>query len=184
MFSFPPISGLPGLHPFIIHFPVAFLLLAPFVILVGLIMREKRIYFSLAGVILMGIGTLFIFAANITGESASDAFEKSGQLPQYANSKQVTPQEQQKLKAEIKDAIEDHEDLAETIAIFFSILTAIYVIILIIPKIIKKLETYKFAFIFNICFLILYFLCLIVMLNAAHQGGLLVHKFGVHALLR
>ena len=79
MIQFPPIPSWDALHPLVIHFPIALLLVVPFLIVVGALVPPERgraiLYVALA---LMIAGTLGTFLAVATGEAAA---RTSGTLP-------------------------------------------------------------------------------------------------------
>ena len=103
MIQMPPIPSWDGLHPLIIHFPIALLLVAPLLVLVGAPLKPEKgrpvLYVALA---LMVAGTLSIFLAASTGEAAGKLAER-------------TPQ--------IDAVLERHEELADATRAVFSGLT-------------------------------------------------------------
>ena len=64
---FPPIPSWDGLHPLIIHFPIALLLVAPILVLLGLISPNRGRAFLGAALILMVLGTIASWIAVSTG---------------------------------------------------------------------------------------------------------------------
>jgi uncharacterized membrane protein len=66
------------IHPMIVHFPIALLIVGFLTDLVGLI--TKREFFSNAGFYLLILGTLGVIAAYISGEYAGDGVSESGSL--------------------------------------------------------------------------------------------------------
>ena len=81
MTQFPPIPSWDALHPLIIHFPIALLLVVPFLIVVGALRSPERgrtiLYVALA---LMIAGTLGTFLAVGTGEAAGRMAERTPQI--------------------------------------------------------------------------------------------------------
>ena len=81
MIQMPPIPSWDGLHPLIIHFPIALLLVAPLLVLVGALLKPDKgrpvLYVALA---LMIVGTLSIFVAAATGEAAGKLAERTPQI--------------------------------------------------------------------------------------------------------
>jgi uncharacterized membrane protein len=78
------------LHPMIVHFPIALLLVAFLSDLAGIIF--KRDFFTKAGLFMMLLGTAGLIAAYLSGDFASEGLTEAGPL---------------------KMAIERHEDAAE-----------------------------------------------------------------------
>ncbi len=163
MSNLPPMPTWDGLHPLIIHFPIVLLLIAPLFVLAGLFMPMKSgrpMYY--AALALMVLGTLAAFVSYSTGEAAGKLAER-------------TP--------EINAAIERHEGLAETTRLVFSVLTVLFAVLLLVPKLFKLELTRRIFVISSIVFLFFYASGTIALVNTAHQGGMLVHQYGVHALV-
>ena len=113
----PPIPSWDGLHPLIIHFPIALLLVAPLLVLIGVFLPNKGRSFLIAAFILMLLGTVASFIAVSTGESAGELAERV---------------------ANVDSVLENHEELAETTRTVFSALTVIFGVMLFAPMIFKK----------------------------------------------
>ncbi len=158
----PPIPTWDGLHPLIIHFPIVLLLVAPLFVILGVLMPKSGRAMYLAALVLMVLGTLAALVSYQTGEAAGKLAER-------------TPQ--------INAAIERHEDLAETTRLLFSILTVIFACLLYVPKFLKFEIGRKTQALAAIIFLFFYASGALVLVNTAHQGGMLVHQYGVHALV-
>ncbi|MGE3852796.1 MAG: DUF2231 domain-containing protein, partial [Planctomycetota bacterium] len=60
---FPPIPPWNGMHPLVVHFPIALLMLVPLFLLVALAVRRHRIAFALSALMLMAIGTVSVWVA-------------------------------------------------------------------------------------------------------------------------
>lgn len=159
---FPPIPTWDSLHPIIIHFPIALLIIAPLFIILGLFFRDNSKWFHISALTLMVIGTLSVFLAVSTGEAAGELAIR-------------TPQ--------IEAVLEQHEEMAETTKIVFGILTGIYGLLIITPLVMRKTIPQKVAIPAQSAFLLLFSGCLLLLINTAHQGGRLVHEFGVHAMM-
>jgi uncharacterized membrane protein len=162
MFEIPPTPTWDGLHPLIIHFPIALLLIAPLLIIIGILWKSKSNCFYISALILMIIGTISAFIAVSTGEAA-------GMMVII----QRTP--------EFNEAIEKHESLAEMTRFIFTVLTIIYAIILFLPKLLKKEIKPLITIIVMIAFIIIYSIGILSISSTAHNGGRLVHEFGVKA---
>src|SRR5688572_4784583 len=72
----PPIPSWDGLHPIIVHFPIALLLIAPILIVLGTIFYKNGRAFMVSAFVLMLIGTIAAFIATATGEAAGELAER------------------------------------------------------------------------------------------------------------
>ena len=68
------------LHPMIVHFPIALLIVGFFSDITGLIVKKE--FFTTAGFYLLILGTLGVIAAYLSGEYAGDGVTESGALGQ------------------------------------------------------------------------------------------------------
>lgn len=156
---FPPIPTWEGLHPIVVHFPIGLLLAAPVLVVLALIFPKGRslAYGALA---MMVMGTLGALLATATGDAASDAAEA---IPG------------------VKAAVEHHEELAETARNIFIGLTVLYAAIAAWAGLRGERLTRRTFVLVNVVFLAFYGAGSVVLMNAGHAGGLLVHRYGVHA---
>ena len=163
MIEFPPIPSWDGLHPLIIHFPIVLLLVAPVLVLTGALLAPEKgrplLYTALA---LMLAGTLSTFLAAATGEAAGKLEER-------------TPQ--------IDAVLERHEQLADATRAVFSFLTVIFAAIIFAPKAFQKLSGRLVTTALPLVFLLFYGVGALLLVNTAHNGGRLVHEFGVRAMV-
>ncbi len=161
MQALPPIPSWSELHPLVIHFPIALLMVAPLFIIAGILMNpHKGRPFLIAAFCLMLLGTAGTFLAIATGEAAGEVAERT---------------------AAMSAVLERHEDLAETTRIIFSVLTVIFATILFLPRLLKRETTMAVARILPLAFLLFYGAGTVVLVNTAHNGGRLVHELGIHA---
>lgn len=163
MLQFPPIPTWEALHPLVIHFPIALLLLSPLFILISAVLApaKSRPYLTAALMILL-LGTAGLFIAEWTGEAAAELAERGG------GSAAV---------------LEIHESLASETAIVFSVLTAILLGIYAVPRVLHRELTRLMTTFLPVAFLALYSVGILFLVNTAHAGGRLVHEFGIHTLL-
>ncbi|MEW6130155.1 MAG: DUF2231 domain-containing protein [Acidobacteriota bacterium] len=159
---FPPIPSWDGLHPLIVHFPIALLLIAPILIILGLTLSKYSKGFFLSALVLMIIGTIAVFVATSTGEAAGELAERM---------------------VNVENVLEQHEELAETTRTTFTALTIIFAAMLFLPALLKKNLGRASSMILNIAFLVFYLAGALVLANTAHQGGRLVHELGVRAMV-
>lgn len=158
----PPIPSWDGLHPIIVHFPIALLLIAPILIVLGMIFSKSSRTFLVSAFVLMLIGTIATFIAVSTGSAAEEIAE------QMAN---------------VEAVLENHEELAETTQMVFSALTAIFGAIVFVPMLFKKELGQKIMIPLSLAFLLFYGGGAVLLVNTAHEGGRLVHEFGVRAMM-
>jgi uncharacterized membrane protein len=158
----PPIPTWDGLHPLIVHFPIALLLVAPLLVLIGSALKGKSRPFLITAFILMLIGSVATWFAISTGNSAGELAERF---------------------AGVEGVLENHEELAETTAMVFSALTAIFGVIVFAPMVFHKDLARKVLLPLNLAFLLFYSAGAVLLINTAHEGGRLVHQFGVRAVM-
>ncbi|MFB3815733.1 MAG: DUF2231 domain-containing protein [Terriglobales bacterium] len=162
MFQFPPIPSWEALHPLIIHFPIVLLLVAPLFILIGALLPARKARPALAaGLLLMIMGTASVFVAAETGEAAGEIAERN---------------------LAIKGVLEQHEELAEQTEVVFSVLTVVFALLLLGPILLLRAPARMTTTVLPLVFLLFYSAGALLLINTAHQGGRLVHEFGVRAL--
>jgi len=161
MFALPPLPTWDTMHPLIIHFPIALLLVAPVFVVMGAIRSSSGKPFLMTALILMLLGTGATWIAVPTGEAAAKLAER-------------TPQ--------INVALEHHEELAETTRLLFTSLSLIFAVIVLGPRLLRKDLDRLPATALLTAFLLLYAAGALVLANTAHAGGRLVHQYGVHTL--
>lgn len=159
---FPPLPSWDGLHPLVIHFPIALLMVAPLLMLAGLIKGRASLGLSLAALSLMMMGAIGAWVAVSTGEAAGELAERLPGVPAV---------------------LERHEELAELTRTLFTVLTGIFAVIVLLPLVLKRNVPFAANLALNGAFLLLYAGSMVVLINTAHQGGRLVHEFGVRAMV-
>ncbi len=162
MFGLPPLPGWEGLHPLVVHFPIALLLVTPLLVVLGLLLRRSEQGLLTAAFLLMALGTLAIWVAVPSGEAAGKLAER-------------TP--------EINRILERHEELAETSRAVFTALTVIFAVMVFVPRLLRKGLDRLVSVALNVSFLVLYAAAALILANTAHAGGRLVHEQGVRALV-
>jgi len=159
---FPPIPSWDGLHPLVIHFPIALLLVAPILLVLGLVWRRHAQGVFAAALVLMALGTVGAWVAVSTGQAAGELVIR-------------TP--------EINDIILRHASLAETTRTTFTVLSALFALLLALPLILKeRLRVWVHVTALEV-FLVIYASATLLVANTAHLGGTLVHEQGVQAML-
>jgi len=162
MIDFPPIPTWDGLHPLIIHFPVALLMVAPLLVVAGLIWRENRKGLLVAALLLMVLGTAATWVAVSSGEAAGRLAERS---------------------PEINAVLEHHEELGETARTVFTVLTGVFAVLLAAPRLFRQMPSPGVQTAVLAAFLVVWGAGTLVLVNTAHNGGRLVHEFGVRAMM-
>ncbi len=163
MIQLPPVPSWDGLHPLIIHFPIALLLIAPLFVLIGAALAPaKGRAYHLAALILMVLGTASVFVAVESGEAAGKLAER-------------TP--------EINAVLERHSGLAETTSYTFAGLTIAFAVLLGGARLLRRHESRMVTTVIPLVFLVAYSAGVLLLVNTAHNGGRLVHEFGVKAIV-
>lgn len=161
MFQIPALPPFEGFHPFIVHFTVGILLTAWVPMVLAVIDRKRRMGWIRAGLMMLVMGTLFTFAAVLTGEATEEIVPHSSER--------------------IEHAIHEHEELAEVARNIFIGVTIIYIAAMILhckmPEPKKKMIGLVGAVLIGTS----YSLGALALSNAGHLGGLLVHEHGLHA---
>ena len=158
----PPWPGWTGLHPLIIHFPIALLLVAPLFVLLAIIRPRDATRFTVPALVLLALGTLGAFVAVASGEAAAELVTRSDV---------------------VAGVLERHSELAETARTIFTVLTLAYAAIVMLPLVWRALARPAYAVTANAAFLILLLGGNLLIANVAHQGGMLVHRLGVQAVV-
>jgi uncharacterized membrane protein len=163
MLHLPPIPSWDGLHPLIIHFPIALLLIAPIFVVIGAALSPaKGRPYLIAAMVLLLAGTASLYVAVETGEAAGKLAERS---------------------PGVEPVLERHEALAERSRAVFSVLSVIFIALIAVPWFVKQADTRMTTTILPVAFLVLYSAGALLLVNTAHNGGRLVHEFGVQAMV-
>lgn len=155
----PSLPGWDGLHPLVVHFPIALLLVAPIFVVLGLVLPRRARGQLVGALILMVLGTAGAWVATSTGEAGAELVKD----------------------AAVENAIEHHEELAEAVPVVFTILTLAFAALLVYPRVLRRPERPSVTRVLTIGFLIAYLYGATVLANAAQAGGQLVHVHGVQA---
>lgn len=158
----PPLPSWDALHPLIVHFPIALLIVAPAIIVAGVFLPRHRAGFFLAALLMFAIGTISAYIAVSTGEAAARVAERG---------------------VEINSLLERHETLAENARLLFTILTVLWLAIVIGLRVAeRRLPAWSHAGL-PLVFVAACVPGLLLIAQMAHLGGRLVHQHGVHAML-
>jgi uncharacterized membrane protein/cytochrome c556 len=159
---FPPIPPYDGLHPIVVHFPIALLLTVPFFVVLASIWKSQSRSLLLSALILCLLGTGLTYLATSTGESAE----------QFA---ETVPG--------IGSTLDEHEDLADLSQKLFLGVCALMIAVTGLYWKYHGSTSTSLRFIMAAIVLILYAGPSLVLVNAASLGGRLVHEHGAKARL-
>lgn len=158
----PPWPGWDGLHPLVIHFPIALLIVAPLFIALALLLQKHTTGFGLSALVLLVLGTTAAFVAVSTGQAAAELSERS---------------------EAINAVLMRHEELAERTRDIFAGVTLVYLAVLVLPVFSRRFASRTFRVAGSLVVIVLALAGCLQLAAAAHQGGMLVHQLGVHALV-
>lgn len=162
MLQFSSMPSWNALHPLIIHFPIVLLLLTPLFIVISAALPPPRGRpYMIAAIFVLLLGNASLFIATSTGNAAVLTQPSGG----------------------VNAVLKTHKQLALETEIIFSELSAILLGIFLLPRLLRRPETRLFSTLLPLTFLVLYSVGILFLVNTAHNGGRLVHEFGVHALI-
>ncbi len=161
MLNLPQVPSWDGLHPLIVHFPIALLFVAPLFVILGILIGPpKGRPYLVSALILMALGTGSILLAVETGEAASHIVSST---------------------STVRTVLRQHQDLAETTEILFVLLTLVLAALLYVPKLLRRELGSQVNVALLVVYLLLYTTGALFLVNTAHRGARLVHEFGVKA---
>lgn len=163
--TLPPTPPWEGMHPLVVHFPIALLLFAAVFVVLAMIVPKRGWWFSVSALILLLGGTAGAFVAVSTGEAAMNVAEGDGEN-----------------EDEMYDVMQQHADAMEYVQKWFVWLTVVYAVIVLF-LLVKPLRSWKFVLPVNLAFLVALAYANLLMANGAHLGGRLVHQYGVKSAL-
>lgn len=156
------IPGWDGVHPALVHFPIALLFAAPILLLVSLFARQAWRSWAIAALVLMVAGTVAAWLAAASGHAAAQLVDK-------------TP--------DLERAIGRHESLAVTARDLFTLLTVAFASWLAIQAAFPKPLPAALRTTVHALFVVVNVACAIQLVGAADRGGRLVHEAGVRAMV-
>jgi uncharacterized membrane protein len=156
------VNDLGTVHPVIVHFPIVLLCVAPLFIIAGLSFPKSARLLYICALSVMLLGTAAVFLATASGDAASEAFT-------------ISP--------DIFPTLRKHVLLAEQMRLNISILSGVFFLYVILrARLARQCPRLVHAGLIGV-FLIFYAMNLVVLFNAAHYGGKLVHYHGIQSTL-
>lgn len=152
--ALPPVDGL---HPLVVHLPVALAAVSPVFLLFAFVSSRRDTWARAAAVLLL-IAAAGAVAATVTGEAAEDAAERV---------------------AGAAATLDLHEDRAELVEIWFGGLAVAYAAFLFLARG-APIRWWRIG---QGIALAAALVGALLVARTAHEGGRLVHQFGVHAPL-
>lgn len=158
----PPWPGWDGLHPLVVHFPIALFMVAPVFVALAMLRPARMATFAVPALVLLALGTIAAVVAVETGEAAAELATRTDA---------------------VNRVLERHAALAENVRNVFALLTLAYAIAVTALLRVKRLARPSCASAVHAVFLVLLLAGSALVASAAHQGGLLVHDLGVHSMV-
>lgn len=158
----PPIPPWDAIHPMIVHFPIVLLMIAPLFVLLGMIRGPWGRSFSFSALVLLVLGTLSAILVVEAGEASAELVMRT---------------------EDINAVLHAHEELAETTITLSAIFTVAYCCLVGIRLVLRDKLKPVVWIILSLIFLLGYGAVLLALANTGHDGGRLVHEFGVHVNL-
>lgn len=158
MFGFPALPSWDGLHPLAVHFPIALLLVAPIFVVIAMISRARAASLLVGASVLVVIGAGTALLATATGDAAEGATDG---IPAA------------------EAILHRHEELAEVARNLFIVLAVVlsfWTVIALRSSVLVSRKVYLGG---CALYLVLHGAASLVLVNAAHEGGRLVHELGV-----
>lgn len=158
---FPKIPSWEGMHPLVVHFPVALLIVAPLLVMLALVLRAHARGLTIGGLVLMTLGTAGAWVAILTGEAATDLVKHGAPA--------------------MLEAIERHRSAAGNVRTVFTVLTLLFAGLTWLPARLAVRLSPRARLGVTLVLLAAYGGAMLLLVKAAHLGGLLVHEYGIRA---
>jgi uncharacterized membrane protein len=158
----PPVPPYEGLHPIVVHFPIALLLSLPVLVLLAAAWKDQAAPILTAALVLCVLGVMAAFLATSTGE-ATEKFAKG--------------------VAGADRTLHEHEELAEFARNLFCGVGVVLTGLTMGAWKLRARLSVAARVVGLLMFLVVWGFAAGVLVNAAHEGGKLVHLHGVRAPL-
>jgi len=159
---FPAIPGWDGIHPAMVMFPVALLLVTPLLVFASFFARGAWRAWAAAALVTMALGTVAAWFAVSSGHAAGQLVDKT---------------------KELEGTILRHEALGMTVRNLFTLLTLLWAAIVLLPTWIRRPIPQGLRIGVHVLFLAGYVASVGALARAADAGGRLVHQQGVQAMV-
>lgn len=163
MWQLPPSPTWDSLHPIAVHFPIVLLSLSPAFVVLSLFPWRFRWVMAGVAAVMMSVSTVGAWIAVSTGRAAGELAMRD---------------------PEVAPVLELHESLAETTASLATVGAIGFLLLITIVAVLRKTRWHRSLWMVG-CLLILVIqaLAALAVTNTGHNGGRLVHEFGIRALL-
>ena len=156
MTQIPPIPEWSSLHPLIVHFPIALLLLLPLLLIAAAMSRKATNHALLvAAFALMVLATGFLYVTYFAGDAMAAASEGGTTVPAV---------------------IKHHCSLAGYTVSAFTLATTLFAVALLIRRVLRLEDMRDLTPWIPISFLVFYALGVFWLILTAHQGATLAHE--------
>lgn len=157
---FPPLPPYEGLHPLVVHYPIALLMVTPVFVILAAAWKKHTTPLLVAALLLGVLGLAGAFLAIATGEAA-ETFAKG--IPGADKT------------------LHQHEELAEFARNLFIVVTLVLAALTIGAWKLRDRLSAPLRWGAVVVFLVIHGFSASVLASAAHEGGKLVHIHGVRA---
>ncbi len=147
------------LHPLVIHFPIALLMVVPLLALLGLLWPRQRTGIHACVLILLTLGTVSAFLAVVTGMA----------VPSPA-----TP------SPELTATLAAHEQLGKRTLLLFACLSLAFLAIQALPLLFKSRISPSWLLALHLLWLTVAASALLPLIRTGQLGGRMVHELGLH----
>ena len=148
------------LHPLIVHFPIALLLVTPLLVLLGLLWPAQRTGIHAAALVLLLLGTSLAVLAVSTGMAAAGA---GGRSP------------------ELLLALDSHEALAKQAAVLYAGLSLAFIVLHLLSRRRSQGTKPRWLIVVHLLWLAASLGASLLLIRTGHLGGRMVHELGFHA---
>jgi len=162
----PPLPDWSNLHPIVVHIPIGILVISPLLALATLLVRPLRKGLALATLLVLASGAGAAWFTAETGHAAEARIEK-----------------QAKGDEALEATLNAHEELAHQTVWIFTVLAALYAVAIAGPVVLRDATPGRVLVIAQVVFFLLLCGGLTRLAWTGHQGGLLVHRYGVHSVI-
>lgn len=147
------------MHPLIIHFPIALLLFAPLLVLLGLLWPDQRQGIHGAALVTLVLGEVSALAALVSGNAASSLAQRTPAL---------------------RLALAAHEHYAQLTVLTYALLTLAFALLWGLPRLAPRARGSAPLTILLGFWLAFSTVGMAALVQTGHLGGHMVHDLGTH----